>query len=346
MQVYVWNLRHRAILSQSDEPDVRQILFTPDEQRFLTVSCKVAQGTQPSTLVVARALPFGAIIWTLEFNVKKFLPLVMTTDDHFLVGIGLDTKTGKEHVRVFHLRKGIFLHRVNIKYPHFKEIVRMVPFTGFLVSLVDNEKGNIMNCTDKKFMRSVQYWSGQQTKDRTLGLGAPGKGGLYLVDLNTTHVLATFIEPSNEGVFKAEAGFSECESYVWYYHSGRRTIRLFRLADATLAANYALSSPALCLAVTSWSVLAGAQDGTLTMLAIVDPQKGEVTKKLVQQLPSRTEETPKHGDPMAADPLVKFRAAARIMVILNKVIDHFTTRKRNKRKKKKGEIADLICGVS
>ena len=37
----VWNLRHQAILFCGDEPDVKQILFTPDEQRFLTVSHKV-----------------------------------------------------------------------------------------------------------------------------------------------------------------------------------------------------------------------------------------------------------------------------------------------------------------
>ena len=41
LQVYVCNLRHQAILFCGDEPDVKQILFTPDEQRFLTVSHKV-----------------------------------------------------------------------------------------------------------------------------------------------------------------------------------------------------------------------------------------------------------------------------------------------------------------
>ena len=41
LQVYVWNLRHQAILFCGDEPDVKQILLTPDEQRFLTVSHKV-----------------------------------------------------------------------------------------------------------------------------------------------------------------------------------------------------------------------------------------------------------------------------------------------------------------
>ena len=343
----MWNLRHRAILSDSDESDVKQILMTPDQQRFLTVSHKAAQDTQASILVVARALPYADLAWTLEFNIRKFRPLVITTDDHYLVGIGLDTKTDKEHVRVYHLRKGVFLHRVAIKYPHVKEIIRLVAFTGFLVVLVDNEKGNIINCTEKKFSRSVQSWSGQQTRDKTMGLGASNRGGLYLLDLSTGRLLATFIEPINEGVFKAEAGFSCCETYVWYYHSGRRTLRLFRLADTSLAANYALSSAALSIAVTPWSMLAGGQDGTLTMLAIVDPKKGKEAKELVQKLPSRTKEGGgRVSDPMGRDPIIRFRASAKMHLILIKIIDHMVTRKRAKRKRRKGEICELLCGVS
>ena len=123
----MWNLRHQAILFSGDEPDVKQILFTPDGQRFLTVSHKASPGTQPSLLVVARTLPFGLVVWTLEFPVKKFRQVVLSTDDHYVVGVGLDTKTGKEHVRVYHLRKGTFLHRVNLKYPHVKEIIQIFP---------------------------------------------------------------------------------------------------------------------------------------------------------------------------------------------------------------------------
>ena len=87
--VYVWNLRHRAILFSGREPDVLQILFSPDEQRFLTSSHMKVPGSQPSTLVVARSLPFGDIAWTLEFAVRKFLPVVITTDEHYLVSQGV-----------------------------------------------------------------------------------------------------------------------------------------------------------------------------------------------------------------------------------------------------------------
>ena len=48
-QIYVWNFPHRAILSANPEPDVKQILFTSDQRRFLTVSHKVQTG--PLSLV-------------------------------------------------------------------------------------------------------------------------------------------------------------------------------------------------------------------------------------------------------------------------------------------------------
>ena len=59
---------------------------------------------------------------------------------------------------------------------------------------------------------------------------------------------------------------------MWYYHSGRGTIRLFRRHDATMIANYALATEATTILSTSWALLAGDKDGAVTMLAIVDPR--------------------------------------------------------------------------
>ena len=71
-----------------------------------------------------------------------------------------------------------------------------------------------------------------------------------------------------------------------------------------MAANYALSSPALALAPTSWSLLVGAKDGTLTMLALVEPRREEESRALVQGLPSRTGQAGP-GIQAGAGPLVR-----------------------------------------
>ena len=47
---------------------------------------------------------------------------VLTNDEHYVVCIGYDSNTKKEYVRVHHLKKGVFLHKISLKYPHYKEI--------------------------------------------------------------------------------------------------------------------------------------------------------------------------------------------------------------------------------
>ena len=93
-------------------------------------------------------------------------------------------------------------------------------------------------------------------------------------------------------------------------------------------------------------MLLGGRDGTVTMLAIADPRKKELTADLINNLPSRQKDPvlPKGG--LARNPLARFRAAAKMMLILNKVIDHIVSRKKAKKKRKKGELHDLLCSVS
>ena len=84
------------------------------------------------------------------------------------------------------------------------------------------------------------------------------------------------------------AGFTRSEEYVWYYHSGRGTVRLFRRHDAAMVANYALAAEATALVSTSWSLVAGDREGGLTMLAITDPAAGhQSAAQLLASLPSR-----------------------------------------------------------
>ena len=73
--VYVWNFPYRAILSCNSELDVKEIMLTKDERRFLTVSHKAEADTEPSILVVCRTIPSGELVYSLEYNVKKFLPV-------------------------------------------------------------------------------------------------------------------------------------------------------------------------------------------------------------------------------------------------------------------------------
>ena len=73
--IYVWNFPYLAILPCNPEPDVVQITLTKDERRFLTASFKQQPDMEPSVLVVCRSVPLGDVLYTFEFNVKRFLPI-------------------------------------------------------------------------------------------------------------------------------------------------------------------------------------------------------------------------------------------------------------------------------
>ena len=40
------------------------------------------------------------------------------------------------------------------------------------------------------------------------------------------------------GIFNVISKFNETNEYVLYYHSGRKTLRVFRVADGAMIANY------------------------------------------------------------------------------------------------------------
>ena len=75
-----------------------------------------------------------------------------------------------------------------------------------------------------------------------------------------------------------------------YYHSGRKTLRVFRVSDGTMIANYRVPSDLTSIESTTDgnSIVLGMVDGNLTVLTIADPHN---TKKdmmeYLQNLPSR-----------------------------------------------------------
>ena len=80
----------------------------------------------------------------------------------------------------------------------------------------------------------------------------------------------------------------ETNEYVLYYHGGRKTLRIFRVSDGVMIANYRVSSHLSSVESTTdgKSVALGMVDGNLTVLTIADPKKSKMTDYL-KHLPSR-----------------------------------------------------------
>ena len=109
-----------------------------------------------------------------------------------------------------------------------------------------------------------------------------------MLDLRTGKVSKTLIPKVAEGIFDVVATFNATNEYVLYYHSGRKTIRVFRRKGGEMIANFRVQADLKCMATTSdgWSVILGMGDGSMTTLTIADPSKEGVEQKL-RSLPSR-----------------------------------------------------------
>ena len=117
-----------------------------------------------------------------------------------------------------------------------------LPDKASQVALIDVEKGNIMDVRNKKFVRSISEWGGSTTSCGRYGLYAPSKGGLDLVDLRSGTVKLQLLPKIAEGIFNVIAKFNATNEYVMYYHSGRKTLRVFRISDGVMIANYRVPS--------------------------------------------------------------------------------------------------------
>ena len=120
------------------------------------------------------------------------------------------------------------------------------------------------------------------------GLYAPSKGGLDLLDLRHGTVLKTLIPKIAEGIFNVICKFNATNEYVLYYHSGRKTLRVFRVKDATMISNFRVPSDLSSVESTTdgISVVLGMTDGSLMVLTIADPKKENMSEYL-KALPSR-----------------------------------------------------------
>ena len=145
-----------------------------------------------------------------------------------------------------------------------------------------------MDIKNKKFVRSIPDWGGTTTSCGRYGLYAPSKGGLDLLDLRSGTVKLQLIPKIAEGIFNVICKFNATNEYVLYYHSGRKTLRVFRVSDGVMIALYRVPSELIAIESTTdgKSIALGMNDGNLTVLTIADPNKKHMIE-YIRGLPSR-----------------------------------------------------------
>lgn len=180
------------------------------------------------------------------------------------------------------------------------------------VAVISSEKGSILDIKSKRNLRSIPKWGGSCTKDGKYGLYAPSRGGLELLELRKGTTVKTFIPKVAEGVFTVICMFTEGDEYVLYYHSGKKTLRVFRTSNTTMIANYRMQAELTAIKSTTdgKGLVLGTLDGCVSVLAIVDPDNEDIFKYL-EGLPSRDEQWKKKVARMKA----KIRFKATILVV-------------------------------
>lgn len=103
--------------------------------------------------------------------------------------------------------------------------------------------------------------------------------------------MKTFIPKVAEGVFSVICMFTEGDEYVLYYHSGKKTLRVFRTSNTEIIANYRMQAELTAIKSTpdGKGLVLGTVDGCLSVFAIADPQNEEIFKYLAG-LPSRDQQ--------------------------------------------------------
>lgn len=187
-----------------------------------------------------------------------------------------------------------------------------MPHKPSQVAVISSEKGSIIDIKSKRHLRSIPKWGGSCTRDGKFGLYAPSRGGLELLELRKGTTVKTFIPKVAEGVFTVNCMYTEGDEYVLYYHSGKKTLRVFRTASTDMIANYRMQAELTAIKSTTdgKGLVLGTVDGCLSVLAVADPENLEIFKFL-EDLPSRDEQWKKKLARMKA----RIRFKATILVV-------------------------------
>lgn len=174
-----------------------------------------------------------------------------------------------------------------------QEVLTVIPLPHkpTQIGVIGSEKGSIIDIKTKRHIRSIPKWNGSCTRDGKFGLFAPNRGGLELLELRKGTTVKTFIPKVAEGVFTVICMFTEGDEYVLYYHSGRKTLRVFRTSSTDMIANYRMQAELTAIRSTTdgKGLVLGTVDGCLSVLSIADPDIEE-TFKYLAELPSRDEQ--------------------------------------------------------
>jgi WD40 repeat protein len=280
-RIVIWDMDETKVTfcgpAKPKEIQIKQITFINSD---LNILCASLNTSAKLVTIENYGIPDGEIYYEIEYNLKNasdYKNFVLTSDESLVVIFRNDKKS--DLISVYQTENGSHLHNVKLQYPNYiYNGLALSRMNGEnLICIVDNEKASIINVRERKFLRSVFKWNGKLTTDDKYGLYAPTRGGLEILDLNDGSKVKTLIPKVAEGVFDIDTEITENDKHIIYYHSGKRTIRVFRIEDGKQIANFKCTAKLTCMkaAQDSKSLVIGCEDGSVNMLIIADPESEE-----------------------------------------------------------------------
>ena len=292
--ILYWNIKEEVVIYREQQENALQLFLFEEDTKLMVVS-RIKIPTLNS-LCIARNVPGGSNLFEFKFPYRQHRDIVLTCDGKLFVAYGCEAF--QDVIFTFDATNGETVAKYPVKYPEFKEVSFIVALPSKpdgQIALIDQDKANIIDITRAKkkstftnFIKAIPNWGGYMDKRGRFGLCAPARGGLDLLDLHKGVVKRELIPKIAEGIFNVICKFNETNEYVLYYHSGRKTLRVFRVSDGVMIANYRVPSDLTSIESTTDgnNVVLGMADGNLTVLTIADSMKPEMTEYLTR-LPSR-----------------------------------------------------------
>lgn len=282
--IVIWDVSKDAAMKTLPQRDTQKLIRNENDSRIIAI----AKMGDTKGCCACYSLPEGDQIYKFEFGLRVYRDGVVTCDGSFLAIPAVD-KSG-DVIAVYQAKSGTQMYNLQLKYNTYKPMIKLIPMPHDpnQVALIDEDKGNVLDLKKKTLVRSVNRWNGEVTRSGKHGLYAPSRGGLEYIELKHGRTMKTLIPRIAEGVFDVDVMFSKNDRHVVYYHSGHRTLRVFRLADGKMIAKYKAHAEVKVMTCSpgGMSVIIGCVDGSLTVLALADPQFEE-NLSFLQALPSR-----------------------------------------------------------
>uniref|UniRef100_A0A0K0EPQ8 NACHT domain-containing protein n=1 Tax=Strongyloides stercoralis TaxID=6248 RepID=A0A0K0EPQ8_STRER len=290
----IWEMKTQSVKNRTHVNQVFQILFFYYENMIGVLSKHLDTSEQKIARILIYKIDDLSLHYTYEWNCRNFKKVVIFKDEKKFALISLSK--GHDLIQIVDGFEGVVKSKFRPKYS--KKIQRdtivydletLKSNNNLLIVMENDSKGTIWNWKTKKIIRQLPQYSNISTLDGKLGLYAPNKGSLAIIDMKTGGILRTLIGNVQEGVNDIFACFSSSGQHVLYYHTGHKSLRCYRVSDGKLIG--VLIPHAKVVDIKSdlkgEQIVIGGLDGSVLVSVICDDFVYPGIRKTLVSLPSR-----------------------------------------------------------